>query len=320
MKSVSRRSLLRDLGALSAAAAMAGKTFPLAGQAAPAPRDYINPYPKDIVIIFMGPWLFLSNAPDQPDSILVMTCDDDAHTYKHGACTNAPPTNDLVRGQSLQVSVTRSPTVPPAPNPGKYFSLHEQSLLCIDSAICHGITARTGEKTLRKLYLPAPDEMVPAVLIPKVAAGPLFEWSTPKPAKQTLPNPAATALVFRYVQASNLTITDQNNQTLKTASVGPGAHYHFEIGLLDLLQTPQQQEDHVKHFSRKQGALLTYPHRPLDMMFDPGVGHGVQLGTTLIDYRELGLKKPVNPRYPRSPFDINVGDCGGAIITVKNGV
>jgi hypothetical protein len=318
-RSMSRRTLVRGLGGLSAAAAFAGSPFGLQAQSGSA---YPNPYPQDITVFFVGPWLFFAQAPDRPDSMLAVTCDDAMHVYGQGRYAGSRPTGALPIGECT-VGVSSSTSGPAAP--AGLFASHNRDILCIDNGSGVVAPALAGIPGLRKVYLPVPDQIIPALFVAGSAATgtpPLFQWPG-KPQTQVLPSRAATALILRYSYAASLSIDGE-------AAASRGEHYHFETRVGMRPASPAAEEAHAVNFSKKLAALLTFAGQPLDLSFDPGLQASLVLGVNGIDPAEVGVKdmaavRPMQwerglnrPMLRRVGYD--AGDCSGAAMIVGKSV
>lgn len=319
MPLLSRRAFFRDLGVFSAATALGLNPVLLEGQTAAVQ----NPFANDVTVFLIGPWLLFANAPGRPGMMLALTVDDPMHRYRHGIYRGARPTAELP-ARDYAVGVTRPRTTAAA----DLFGSLTADLMCLDGSHGRVALATPVQPGIRRIYLPKPDAVIPAVFIPKTADGPLFEWPD-RPAGQDLPAQAATAVILRYSGASALSV-DNGLQATR------GDHVHFETVIESRPASALDEQQHAIGVMAKLTQTITYAGRPLNLTFRPGVSHPVTIGVPGVTAQEVGsaglqagLRWPTRrdesaPHLMRAAYveggmmNFAAADCSGGMIAVRN--
>jgi len=262
--------------------------------------------------------------------MLAMTVDDPMHAYHHGIYRGVRPTADLpARDYAVSLPGARAATAAARTAMSRdHFGPLSADLMCLDGRSGHVALATPAQTGLRRIYLPKPNAVIPAVFIPKTADGPLFEWPE-RPAGQVLPNRAATAVILRYSGASALAV-DNGLQATR------GDHVHFETLIQNRPSSPLEEQQHAIAVMAKLTQNLTYAGRPLNLTFRPGLNHPVTIGAPGISAQEVGsaglqatLRRPFRanegkPHLIRASYgeeammSFEMGDCSGGMIAVRN--
>jgi len=293
--SLTRRSVLRNLGALSAARPLyaIGTTLVLGCKEAPKPAPAPPPTPvmSKIRIMLEGPWLF---SHSENTRLVATTLGDASHSCRYGFWDN--PSNSILKPGTMSAStkweadsIEGSPTFQKVYKPA---ALAAKSVF-FDSEILKGSIVINRKPTDRIISLPMPDQvqfagrMSTATVTYKGATlgtapyvATILTYNRPG-SSPTIPIKSAGTTIISANPANDLVFQMYHN-----AAATPSDVQHINSAFADLIS--QVQNEHKKPYA----VILTVKNDCLDPSSDTAKTTDAELGIMPCPAPQTGVIRP----------------------------
>jgi hypothetical protein len=310
MMPLSRRSMLHNLGLVTAGSLAGGSLFSdppdLLGLTCP----FVPSVAKDSVCVFLdGSWLL--RATDS--NLMAVTVCDCKNLYRQTKwpANDKPVFTDLDHGV---YEVKAFGNAGSCTCPFKVLGSQSHYLPYIHGVQCIFEPTPSGpgaaiDQTLRIITLPTPDKLHTAARI-SFGKGD-YRGGECSTSNFKAPSQSPTVVILEYKNAQSLTVTSKTSGLL-IDTVEKGKHYHFRVSLKDTTMSGYDEEQHIVTFTKSLACKLRHQSdgSPVDFYFDPAEMSTckklhVEEGVRGISPLELGITDTI-------PGQCGKGNGGGA--------